>query len=139
MDAPFNARKDLLNASSHIKSAFTNFKEKKISLRSELARGFNTRACKNNSLIDFLKILNYFILFNKFHIFFMCLFLVNEWVELLTNRNMDLVSGEEFIEDVSNIKGFSKLLQQWVLFIFFYLAKIFKNLFNFLLNSFKKR
>ena len=27
---------------------------------------------------------------------------------------MDLVSGGEFVEDVANIKGFSKMLQSWV-------------------------
>lgn len=27
---------------------------------------------------------------------------------------MDLVSKEEFIGDVANIKGFSKILQSWV-------------------------
>jgi hypothetical protein len=36
-------------------------------------------------------------------------------VDLLTNRNIELLSGEEFIDDVSNIKGFSKNLQQWVI------------------------
>ena len=40
--------------------------------------------------------------------------LVNNWINHLTDRNFDLVSKAEFIEDVSSIKGFSKILQQWV-------------------------
>jgi len=32
---------------------------------------------------------------------------------------MDLVSKDEFIDDVSNIKGFSKILQGWVNFIYY--------------------
>jgi hypothetical protein len=39
---------------------------------------------------------------------------VNNWINHLTDRNFDLVSKREFIEDVSAIKGFSKILQQWV-------------------------
>jgi hypothetical protein len=45
----------------------------------------------------------------------MLIYLVNKWIDHLTNRNMDLVSKEEFIGDVANIKGFSKVLQSWVL------------------------
>lgn len=48
---------------------------------------------------------------------------------------MDLVSGEEFVGDVANIKGFSKMLQTWVnknFNIIFLFLKIFKNFFKFL-------
>jgi len=39
---------------------------------------------------------------------------------------MDLVSKDEFIDDVANIKGFSKILQSWVIkFIFEKKIKIF--------------
>jgi len=33
----------------------------------------------------------------------------------LTDRNFDLVSKGEFIEDVATIKGFSKILQNWII------------------------
>jgi len=40
---------------------------------------------------------------------------LNNWITHLTDRNFDLVSKGEFIEDVATIKGFSKILQNWII------------------------
>merc|ERR1712151_824679 len=40
---------------------------------------------------------------------------LKNWIDHLTNRNFDLVSKGEFIEDVATIKGFSKILQNWII------------------------
>jgi hypothetical protein len=66
---------------------------------------------------------------------------VNKWIEHLTDRNMDLVSKDEFINDVANIKGFSKMLQSWVilesLFIFLYKIIYIRSLLNLTMLSIK--
>jgi hypothetical protein len=73
-----------MNSPSPFKRAYAAWKEKKESLRSELARGFTLVA-------------------------------LNKWINHLTDRNFDLVSKGEFIEDVATIKGFSKILQTWII------------------------
>jgi hypothetical protein len=40
---------------------------------------------------------------------------LNKWISHLTDRNFDLVSKGEFVEDVATIKGFSKILQNWII------------------------